>query len=390
LAAAGRNVQAARTPLDISNGLSLWAVVDGDRRRALTKAELAIRTDSKNWAGWSECARASGAIGHDETSIRCLRGQLRTHVQDQWRSHRAAQPYLRNLARAGLDRELADYQALHTEAGRLDPHQDAPSSRLFLESVATAALHDCSGTRRDLAWAVAGGPVSTIDIAKSQLRIAACEADGPAALIAARRLTAVAQQQRDAAQAASAGSFDAAISSSYSPWLAQALVRTGQIVQASALIATTPTDCYLCLRTRAIVAAASGDPRAADRWFAEAVRQAPSPPFAWLEWGQAKLDRHDIPGAIAALAAAHRASPSFADPLEVWGEALLAGGDADGAAAKLSQASANAPRWGRVQIKWGEALTKLGKMDEARRHLAEAARLDLSAAERAELARMRV
>ena len=390
LAAAGRNAQAAITPLDLANGLSLWATVDGDRRRAASKALLAIRADPKIWAGWSECANANRDLGRDQEAIGCLRGMLRTHARDQWRNHQAAMPYLFHLARAALDRNLADYQGLEAEMDRLYPRHGGALDRLIAEATASAALHDCSGARRDLAWAATAGAVSPTSMLKSGWRIAVCQGDSPAALASAQGLVSSAQQQRAIAQQASVGAFDAAIATTYTPWLARALVGSGQVAQAQAVIATTPTDCYLCLRTRALVAAAAGDPHGADHWFAEAVRQAPSPPFAWLEWGQAKLYRHDLPGAIIALAAAHRASPTFADPLEVWGETLLASGDANAAAAKLSQASDRAPRWGRAQLKWAEALARLGRTDEARKRYTAAAGLDLSAAERAELARARL
>ena len=57
---------------------------------------------------------------------------------------------------------------------------------------------------------------------------------------------------------------------------------------------------------------------AAGRWFAEAVRQAPSSPFAYTEWGQTLLGKGVVDGAIAKLTLAHAKGPRFADPLELW------------------------------------------------------------------------
>ncbi len=50
---------------------------------------------------------------------------------------------------------------------------------------------------------------------------------------------------------------------------------------------------------RAEIAAVKKDWTEADKWFAEAVRQAPSIPFAYSEWGAALLARGDADGTIA-------------------------------------------------------------------------------------------
>ena len=87
------------------------------------------------------------------------------------------------------------------------------------------------------------------------------------------------------------------------------------------------------------------------------------------------------------LAEAHRRGPRFADPLELWGEALMRKGDWAGAVARFAEADQHAPRWGRNHLRWGEALARLGRTDEARAQWRAAAGMDLSAADRAELAR---
>ena len=166
---------------------------------------------------------------------------------------------------------------------------------------------------------------------------------------------------------------------------ALALAQLGRLDEGQAQIAATPLDCYACLRVRARVAALAGDAAGADRWFAEAVRQGPSLPWAASEWAVVKLARGDAAGAILLAQSAHKASPRFPDPLEVWGEALLAKGDAAGAVAKFAEAAKLAPNWGRLHLKWGEALAKLGKTDEARARWRAAAGMDLTAPERARL-----
>jgi hypothetical protein len=169
------------------------------------------------------------------------------------------------------------------------------------------------------------------------------------------------------------------------PLEALALGRAGDIAGGAALIGKTPLDCYLCLRVRGLLAADQRDWPAAERWFAEATREAPSVPLAYAEWGRMRLARGDAAGAIAVLAAAQAKGPRFADPLETWGEALMARGDPGGAARKFEAAASLAPNWGRNQLKWAEALGAAGRRTEARAHLRTATALDLAPVERAEL-----
>jgi len=129
------------------------------------------------------------------------------------------------------------------------------------------------------------------------------------------------------------------------PLEALAMARTGDVAGAQALIATTPADCYLCLRARGGIAAQMRDWAAAERWFAEAIRQAPSLPLAYAERGEMRLARDDVAAAIADFTIAHRRSPHFADPLEGWGDALARQGRRRDALAKYDEALKYAPAW---------------------------------------------
>ena len=167
------------------------------------------------------------------------------------------------------------------------------------------------------------------------------------------------------------------------PWLAFAKAKLGDLAGAHALIDRTPGDCYLCVRTRGKIDAVQKNWGGAAYWYADAVKQAPSIPFAYSEWGEVLRARGDLDGAIAKFAVAHEKGPHFADPLELWGEALIAKNRSDLALAKFAEADKYAPNWGRLHLKWGEALLWSGNKDGARAQFAAAARLDLSAAERA-------
>jgi Tfp pilus assembly protein PilF len=168
------------------------------------------------------------------------------------------------------------------------------------------------------------------------------------------------------------------------------LAKVGRVAEAQAMVATLPLDCDFCTITRGQVAEAAGDRRAADHWFGEAARMMPSLPFANEIWGRALLARGDATGALARFDAAHARSPRFPDAAEGRGEALLVEGDAASAATAFAEAGKLAPKWGKLHLKWGEALGKLGKPDEARAQFKAASGLDLTAAERAELAAQKV
>ena len=170
-----------------------------------------------------------------------------------------------------------------------------------------------------------------------------------------------------------------------SPIAAQAEAASGNLTGAEALMASTPTDCDPCLRERGKLAALRGDWPAAQRWFAEASRLAPSVPFADTAWGEMLLARGDIDAAIARLALAHAKGPHFADPLELLGEALIRKGDFAGAASKFAEADQYAPHWGRNHLRWGEALWRSGRVDAARAQFQTARALDLNAPDRAAL-----
>ncbi len=166
---------------------------------------------------------------------------------------------------------------------------------------------------------------------------------------------------------------------------ALAYARAGRLAEAEATLARLPPDCDDCLGARGLIAAARHDWPGADRWFAQAVRQAPPFPFALADWGEVLMRKGDLEGAVQKFAEAHRKSPHFADPLELWGEALMKKGDMAGAAGKFRQADPFAPRWGRNHLMWGEALMLSGRYAEARRQYEIANGLDLSKPDRAAL-----
>jgi tetratricopeptide (TPR) repeat protein len=173
------------------------------------------------------------------------------------------------------------------------------------------------------------------------------------------------------------------------PWLAYAWARTGNIANAEALVRMTPLDCTRCLEFRGRIAELGDDDAGAARWFARAVADAPSEPFAMTDWGVMLLRRGDSEGAIAKFRQANAIGPHFADPLEMWGEALIRKNRSDLALAKFAEAEKYAPNWGRLHLKWGEALLWTGDKVGAQKQFAVASNLDFAPQEKSELQRMR-
>jgi tetratricopeptide (TPR) repeat protein len=171
---------------------------------------------------------------------------------------------------------------------------------------------------------------------------------------------------------------------------ALALAHTGHMAEAQRLIGTSPADCYACLVIRGQIAQLAGQRAVADRWFAEALRQGPTLPFAEGNWARALLTRGDVAGAVGKAKAALAKNPNYVEAAMTLAEAKLAQGDAAGAASGLAELSKASPGWARLHLKWGEALARQGKGAAAHAQFTAAARLDLTPTERAELAAQKV
>jgi len=159
------------------------------------------------------------------------------------------------------------------------------------------------------------------------------------------------------------------------PWLAYADAMQGEAAKADAILKDLPGDCYVCTRMRGRTAAHEGRADAAAWWFARAVDQAPSLPFAYADWGAMLLARGDAGGAIEKFKLAVEKGPRYADALEMWGEALMMKNRSDLALAKFEEAARSAPNWRRLRLKWSEALKWSGRPDEAAKQFAIAAQL---------------
>jgi tetratricopeptide (TPR) repeat protein len=245
-----------------------------------------------------------------------------------------------------------------------------------------ARLHDVGAARNGLAELLVLTRPNARAEARAHYIIDAAAGDWPAAEVDAKSLIAAgdAARLKDPIPGGIPGLAKVQAAND-TPLLVEAELRLGQAQAPQTLIAATPLDAYDAVRERGRVAAALGDAAGADRWFAEAVRQAPSLPFAYRDWAEALLARGQPDAALAKLQVARAKGPRFADVAELEGEARLAKKDYAGAVAAFARADKLAPNWARNHLFWGQALKLSGKTGEAAAQDAAANRLGVTAAD---------
>jgi len=244
-----------------------------------------------------------------------------------------------------------------------------------------AHLHDIRGARAEGAAFSVSGPHDTL-IAESSAFVIAADAQDWSGVIAhveaSRRAAQAVLADKGASRVYWVNSFEAV-----------ALAHLGRFAEAHALIDAAPQDSVPANLARGALAQAEGRSGEADRWYGQAVRLAPTLPEPLYRWGRARLDRGEAREALTRFNAALKLGPRYPDAIEGRAEALLALGDAPAADKALADAARLAPRWGRLHLKWGEALARQGRAADARAQFALAAALDLTPAERTELAAVR-
>jgi tetratricopeptide (TPR) repeat protein len=326
----------------------------------------------ENIANGEEQARPEVALGVERKILSLLSSDGRATIRPD------AIPYVRLAQQAGIDRNLGAYNDAAREDGVVVQRQGGrlggtgPSYAMV--ALDQAKAHDIGAARATLTEAIPGIGLSVPKIAREK---ALAELN-------------IASQRGDWTRVRSLA--NAAALHVWGPLLAMAAhayanARLGESAVAEKEIAVSPADCYPCLIARAHIAELQGQQFRADWWFERAVANAPSIPFAYCDWGEALLTRGKPDDAIAQFKLANAKGPHFADPLEMWGEALMAKNQSHLALAKFAEADKYAPNWGHLHLKWGEALGYAGRKGEARVQYQKASTLDLTAADKAELAR---
>ena len=330
----------------------------GDFAGGLERANEATQSAPDDGHAWDILAGIHASLGHDEAAMAMYeRGNrlLRDHPG-------AMTATARNLVLPQNDESVREYQGDFQAAARLGWQASRLTDYFGNVAVAKAEIvlddgldHDAQGADAALARARRDG-VDPVDLLPAVA----------AANVGLERWTAAVQAAQafdDVAAKTSgwqAGWQRLTASRTMAAYAAYAKAMAGDQAGAQAMIAATPLDCYVCLRMRGRLATAGHDWASAGRWFAEAVRQGPSLPLAYADWGQMLLAKGDPDAAIAKLQFAHAKGPHYADALELWGEALMEKGDYAGAAARFAEAGKYAPQWEKNRQLWRQALAKAG------------------------------
>ena len=346
-AAAARYATLARTREDRANAATMLGDLSDDPEREAHAGRIALRMDPGLMAAHYNIAHGALALEHPQETLFHARALLRARPADQPPQHRGVGArHMLGYAHTMIDELMGDFAAAATARADYLPQASARPELLLSNAVDSALLHDPSASFGMIAEAQIFGSTDPWREPVARYWADAERGDWAGALAAAQALAAMDQgawsASKDPDQAAG---IKVRFERGDQPMLALAQARSGNLAGASTLIAVTPMDCYFCLRARGMIAAVAGDRAEAERWFTEAIRQAPDLPVAYVDRGKLRLGGGDAAGALSDAEAAHRLGPRFADPLKLWGDALARQGRWSEAVAKYDAALAEAPAW---------------------------------------------
>ena len=366
------------------DGLSLLASVEHevDPDRDLALARLAVQ-DTPRWPySHFELTRAEDLFGHDEAALAAARRLLKSLASDRPPELKGAGGDLvQGIGERVIAKTLGDFAA----ALRADGDFVGDPDSIWLAVRDAAGAHEVAEARRRERLALVSTAPDPLGAERARAALAMETGDWATAADAAARALAIARTRHADATPQGAAAFAHLDVDQYGPLIAEARARLHDFAGARAALEGATPDCYSCVRERGRIAMLESDWPGAERWFAEAVRQGPSLPFAYLDWAQMLLAKGDSVGALAKLRLAHEKGPQFADVLETWGQMLMAQRRFDSAARTFAEVDKHAPHWGANHLKWGEALMLSGHYPEARRQYEIADGLDLSRTDRAAL-----
>jgi tetratricopeptide (TPR) repeat protein len=327
------------------NGLSADELARGNYPVSLAMARRALAIDPKMVPALNNIAMASWYLGHDQEAVAAYESALAAPQDGLDPSMGAANACMGEslIGDATRDPVRLDKGAQCLAASPVNISAVAP----YYAAVALIHRHEPARVSFP-AESGMGAAAAEIDL---RVAIDAGSPESLAAALAAFKAAAALEHARivytDPREAA---------------LMVDALLALGRRSEASALAATTPLDCYDCVRARGLTAAAAGDFKRADRWFAEAVRQGPKLAQAYLDWGRVQIARKQYAEAEANLARAARFAPNWADPLKARGDLLAAQGRWREALSAYDLGLKAAPRWTALR----EARAKAARAEAAR------------------------
>jgi tetratricopeptide (TPR) repeat protein len=363
-------------------------------RETVAESRAALADDPAFGMAYNLLAESEYDLGHDEAALAALdKGlPLLEPGRDPQVTARAA-AILHARMDAQRSAALGDFRAAADKnlvASRLPDYGQIAGLASILRVQALALMHDRNAEAAMDALGDPGSKYQFSEYAATLELVPAAIGDWPNAAGSAegvRKEIAIENNPKNPEYSAYLSDrISAAMPCRILPAAALAAAHNNDMQTANDLIGQTPRDCYYAVRVRGEMAAVTRHWNESARWFAEAVADAPSIPFAYAEWGHMLMTKGNLDGAIAKFQTANGKGPHFADPLEMWGEALILQKRSDLSLAKFAEAEQFAPNWGRLHLKWGEALFYAGSKQDSKKEMGIAATQFLTEAEKSELA----
>lgn len=324
------------------NGLAAQARTDGRFREAIAYAQRAIAVDENMLPSYATLALAHQSLGHEQANLDTSRQILRVRIGDEF-DPMVAQTLV--CTSTGI-------------IGGTVPDPDSAREAADCLSVSTSPIGAAQEAiaRANHAWfrhepfnvSVPAFPADTP--AETQLRTAFHRLRGQTILgggpglakaFATYNSLLTERLKPGPERAGTAALYPAVIR----PLQARALAMLGHHREAQATIAPSPLDCYECLRVRGLIAEGLGRPQAAQRWYAEAVRQGPRLARAYVDWARLLARYRRFGAAERRFKRAAELAPNWGDPLKYWGDLLAAQGRRNEARDKYDAALELAPKW---------------------------------------------
>lgn len=326
------------------NGLS-WAFrVRGEFGPAISAAQKALAIDPEMIPALSNLASAYEALGQDQAYVDTYRREQEVQTTKEYDPRVVAANRCGHIA--GIAFASRNPKGLDEAAECLSSAGGSASEYVLATRLNAMLLRHDAGSM--LAVRIPVTPNTSAVNAASQIALARLLAETDRG--SSSQLAAALDNYRSAMAALSLdpqmGAYTRSVAFTWQwPVETEALVRIGRLGEAAALIAKTPSDCYVCARDRGLVAEAAGNLPDAQRWYAEAARQAPRLAPAFADWGRLLVKGRRFDAAQLKLKEAVRLAPNWADPLKYWGDALAAQGKSAEAIAKYDAALKLAPKW---------------------------------------------
>jgi len=309
---------------------------DGAVREALPLYREALRLKPDYWVAYENIMASLGDLGDEEGVVRVGEQMMKAaggrpgRAQELQYQNYDAMVWDLSAQRAS---NLADMES-HSGIGTTSTASGATS--LFIAQL-DAQMHDVEAAALRL---------RTTPVNGRNVSDAAAAAMDRALLAEDRGELKDAAHEWDAYVAAYANPTVSTVNPPYICYAAPTYEKTGQSAKAEAALNAvgklTFVDCY---RFRADVLALRGDWAAAQDWYVNAMKLAPSIPSGYYSWGLALERNGDLGGAAAKFMDAHRKGPHWADPLKAWGDVLVRQGNIKEALAKYDAALQYAPNW---------------------------------------------